>query len=338
MDDSVKKIIDLYKNTDLEELMKIADKICRHNYGDKVYVRGLVEFSNYCNRDCLYCGIRKSNDKVHRYRLDTDEILNIVLQGFNRGFKTFVLQSGEDGYYSIKKLATIVSTIVEKTNGEAAITLSCGIFSRDQYKELKKAGANRYLIRFETSDKDLHQYLRNGISLERRLKALYDLKDLGYEVGSGFMVGLPGETEDIRINNALLCKKLELDMIGLGPFIPHPDTPLRESKKESLALTLRATALVRMLLPESNIPATTATGTIDKKGREKALKAGANVIMVNITPTDFKKDYLLYPDKICLDEDGLKCLNCIGSKIKSIDKYLTMERGNSKSWEKRHAG
>ncbi len=319
-------------------LAKEADRICRENYGDEVYVRGLVEFSNHCSKDCLYCGIRKSNANVSRYRLLSDDIAGIVEEGLKRGFCTFVLQSGEDEYYDVKKLVSLTGRIKEMTGDRAALTLSCGIFTKAQYCELKRAGADRYLLRFETSDSALHEKLRNGISLERRLKALNDLKDMDFEVGSGFMVGLPGETGETRINNALLCKKLELDMVGIGPFIPHQDTPLKDASRQSIDLTLKTTALVRLLLPRANIPATTATGTLDTEGREKALGAGANVIMVNITPTDFKKNYLLYPGKICLDEDGLKCLGCIGKKIEVINKKLVMERGDSKSREKKYAG
>lgn len=336
MNEKEKEILDFYKSSNLIELTDHADKVCRENYKDEVFVRGLVEFSNYCERDCLYCGIRKSNINSQRYRLNDDEISDITALGYKKGFNTFVLQSGEDKQYTIKKIINIVDKIIDKTGGSPAITLSCGIFSKSQYKEMKNAGVNRYLLRFETSDEKLHKYLRNGISLKRRLKALHDLKELGFEVGSGFMVGLPDETEQIRINNALLCKELELDMVGIGPFIPHKDTPLKNANKDNLVNTLKMTALVRLLLPTANIPATTAAGTLDPEGREKALNSGANVIMVNITPPEFKKNYLLYPDKICLDEDGFKCLNCIGIKIKNVNKVLTMERGDSISWTKRN--
>jgi biotin synthase len=334
----LKEIIDFYKNSTLEELTKEALVVCRKNYGNLVFVRGLLEFSNYCSMDCLYCGIRNSNSGIERFRLESAEIIKIAVQGYDRGFRSFVLQSGEDAFYDVKKLATIVDGIREKTGDEAAITLSCGIFSKYDYHELMKAGANRYLLRFETSDPGLHVYLRNGMPLERRLKALRDLKELGYETGSGFMTGLPGETEETRINNALMCKELELDMVGIGPFIPHPDTPLKNSVIHDIDLVLQSTALVRLMLPEANIPATTATGTLDPEGREKVLCAGANVIMVNITPVEAKKNYLLYPGKICLDEDGMKCLECIGVKIAGTGKVLAMERGNSISWGKRHAG
>ncbi len=291
-------IIDFYKNSSLEELSKKADSICRENYGNKVFLRGLIEFSNYCKMDCLYCGIRKSNTKVRRYRLTEEEILSTVKMGFNMGFRTFVLQSGEDEFFTTKVMAGIIDKIKNATAGETAITLSCGVRSKSDYKTFKEAGADRYLLRFETSDPILHSYLRNGIPLKSRLRALYALKELGYETGSGYMLGLPGETEKIRIENALLCAKLELDMVGIGPFIPHPDTPLANSKKMPLELTLRATALLRLLLPETNIPATTAAGSLRPDGRERMLAAGANVLMPNLTPSPYRRNYLLYPGKI----------------------------------------
>jgi len=323
------KIIDFYRKASLEELSKNADTVCRENYGNKVFLRGLIEFSNYCSMDCLYCGIRKSNTKVERYRLTEEEILSTVKMGFKIGFRTFVLQSGEDSFFSTKIMAGIIEKIKNITGGGAAITLSCGIRPKSDYRIFKNAGADRYLLRFETSEPALHHYLRNGIPLENRLKALYDLKELGYETGSGYMLGLPGETEEIRIKNALLCVELELDMIGIGPFIPHPDTPLANAKKESLELTLRATSLLRLLLPKSNIPATTAAGSISPNGRERMLAAGANVLMPNLTPTAYKKNYLLYPGKICIDEDGEKCISCLSFRLNSIGKDICFERGDS---------
>ena len=327
----INDIIDFYKNNDINQLSYRANNICEQNYGNKIFIRGLLEFSNYCNCDCLYCGIRKSNINVKRYRLTVNEILQIVEKGYSNGIKTFVLQSGEDYYYTTLILTHLVAQIKKITNNSAAITLSCGIKSKDEYRQLKKAGTDRYLLRFETSDPDLHHYLRDGISLKRRLVAIDDLKECGYEVGSGYMVGLPDETEDIRINNAILCKKLELDMIGIGPFIPHHGTPLKNNKQHPIELVIKATALIRMLLPEANIPATTAAGSLDHMGREKVLSAGANVLMPNITPENFKKYYLLYPGKICLNESGFECITCLEKKVATIGKTISLERGDSNS-------
>lgn len=322
-------IIDTYKQKTTEELSLMAREVCESKYGPKVYIRGLVEFSNHCLMDCLYCGIRKSNGQVERYRLTEEQIIQTVFTGYERGVKTFVLQSGEDSYFSLDVLAGIVEAIKNKTGDDAAITLSCGIRSKDDYRTLKQAGADRYLIRFETSDEKLHSYIRNGISLKRRLKALEDLSACGFELGSGYMVGLPGETEEIRIQNALLCKEMGLDMIGIGPFIPHPETPLKEADQQDFELTIRAVALVRLLLPGANIPATTAAGSVDPLGREKLLAAGANVLMPNITPTEVKKHYLLYPGKICLDESGFQCIGCLTGRVSSVNKEMSMERGDS---------
>ena len=329
------QIIDFYKTSDTEQLSQKAEEVCREQYGNKVFLRGLIEFSNYCDCECLYCGIRKSNSKVYRYHLDEAKILETVKKGYNSGLKTFVLQSGEDHYYTNYQLAGIVEKIKKITDEKAAVTLSCGIKSKKDYAELKSAGADRYLIRFETSDPKLHQYLRDGISFKRRLKTLEDLKECGFEVGSGYMVGLPGETEETRINNAILCSELELDMLGVGPFIPNPDTPLKDSFQHGIELTIRATALARLLLPKANIPATTAAGSIDSLGREKVLKAGANVLMPNITPVDSKQHYLLYPGKICLDESGFECMGCLAGRVATIGKELSLERGDSRSMQER---
>ena len=327
----MRDIITFYKNSTTDKLANQANKICLNNYGNKIFVRGLIEFSNYCNKDCLYCGIRKTNKKIVRYRLNEQEIIHIVKQGYERNLKTFVLQSGEDDYYTLDILCSIILKIKEVTKNEAAITLSCGIKTKSEYQKLKQAGADRYLLRFETSDAVLHSYLRNGISFKKRIKALESLKECEYEVGSGYMTGLPNETEETRINNALLCRKLKLDMVGIGPFIPHPDTPLKDYKLDNFDITKRSIALVRMLLPMANIPATTATGSVDELGREKILQAGANVLMLNITPEHLKQYYLLYPGKKCLDEHGLQSIPDLETKMRKINKQISFERGDALS-------
>jgi len=327
----INDILDFYKSSNIKSLTEKADKVCRQIYEDKIFLRGLIEFSNYCAMDCLYCGIRRSNVKVKRYRLTAKEILDTVKFGYEKGLRTFVLQSGEDRYFTIDFLCRLIENIKNLTEEKAAVTLSCGILTKKDYMMLKGAGADRYLIRFETSDEKLHKYLRNGISFKKRIKALEDLKECGYEVGSGYMTGLPGETEEIRINNALLCRKLQLDMVGIGPFIPHPDTPLYDSTQYNLDFTIRTVALVRLLLPLANIPATTAVGSLDELGREKTLQAGANVLMPNITPFKYKKHYLLYPNKICINENGDQCFDCLDLRMKKINKIISLERGDAKS-------
>jgi len=329
MNDDIKSIIDFYRSSPLEKLTEKAEEVSYENHRGRVLLRGLLEFSNFCIRDCLYCGLRRSNLNINRYRLSDDLIIETIRKGYQAGLLTFVLQSGEDRYYSTDVMIRLIEKIKNATGGEAALTLSCGIRKKDDYKSFKKAGADRYLLRFETSEPALHAYLRSGFTLESRLAAIYDLKDTGYEVGSGYMVGLPDETEETRIKNALFCRELELDMVGIGPFIPHPDTPLKDKALRSLELTIRAVALVRLLLPKAHIPATTAAGSIDSEGREKLLSAGANVLMPNITPLPYRKDYTLYPGKICLGEDGIKCIGCIELRARSRGKSILKDRGDS---------
>ncbi len=325
-------VVAFYRTASTGELIQRADALCRSVHGDKVWLRGLVEFSNFCGMDCQYCGIRHSNSKVERYRLTPDQIIDLTVQGYEAGLRTFVLQGGEDPWFTADRMAQVLDGIKTRTKGEAAVTLSLGIRPRETFRLWKDAGADRYLMRFETSDPDLHARLRCGVSLERRLEALDDLRDLGWEVGSGFMVGLPGETEETRIRNALLCYEKHFDMVGIGPFIPHPETPLAQAPQQPLELALRATALVRLLLPLANMPATTAAGSLDKQGREKMMAAGANVLMPNITPEDVKKNYLLYPNKICLDESGFECINCLDIRTHLVRKAIDYARGDSPSW------
>jgi len=325
---SQNEILDLYSSSDTESLTARAREVCLGRHGRRILLRGLIEYSNRCACDCLYCGIRRSNRKVHRYRLEPDRIADLARKGYAAGLRSFVLQGGEDEAFSESSLPRAVEAIKRDCPG-AAVTLSAGILSRSAYARLKTAGADRYLLRFETSDPALHRRLRGGVGLERRLAALHDLAELGYQVGSGYMVGLPGETEETRVADALLCGELKLDMVGIGPFIPHGDTPLAGSPQEPIELTLRAAALVRLLLPEAHMPATTAAGSLDPAGREKMILAGANVLMPNITPPEAKRDYLLYPGKICLEEEGETCIGCLSLRMKSIGRELSFERGDA---------
>ena len=310
------------------QLMEEAAAVSRRVFGGKVFLRGLIEYSNHCGCNCLYCGIRRDNPGVERYRLSDEAVYAAVDSGFGRGLRTFVLQGGEDPAFDVSRLCGLVKGIKERTRGEAALTLSCGILPREAYAELKAAGADRYLIRFETSDPELHKYLRGGVTLERRLQALYDLKSLGFQTGSGFMVGLPGETEDTVVNNVRLAEEIGLDMVGIGPFIPHPETPLKDSPQVALGLALRTTAFLRVVCPQAHIPATTAAGSLEPDGREQMIRRGANVVMPNLTPVEAKKNYLLYPGKICLDEDGLQCIGCLGMRIKSTGFEMSFDRAD----------
>ena len=287
----------------------------KESSGILFFLRGLIEYTNHCAVDCLYCGLRRSNTAVNRYRLDDAEILDAVVAGYGRGLRTFVLQGGEDAGFSTDRIARLCDSIRRATDGQAAITLSCGIRSREDYRALRQAGAERFLMRFETSEPELHRFLRGGLTLERRLKALKELRAEGFQVGSGFMVGLPGERDETIIRNVELCAELGVDMAGVGPFIPHPDTPLGAAPRNSLDLSLFATALLRIACPETHIPATTAAGSLERDGRERMISCGANVLMPNLTPVSRKKDYLLYPGKICLEESGLQCVGCLSTRV-----------------------
>lgn len=305
-----------------------ADAACRAVHGEKVFLRGLIEATNVCTRNCLYCGIRRGNERVARYRLSDAEILAAARAGFARGLRSFVIQGGEDPEFGAERLAGLVSALREETGGEAAVTLSFGTMARADYALLKSAGCDRYLLRFETSDPLLHERLR-GSSLAQRLAALEDLRSLGFEVGSGFMTGLPGATAATLAADVTLCAELGLDMVGIGPFIPHPGTPLGVSEGRGLEPCLRACAAVRLALPGANMPATTAAGSVAPDGRERMLAAGANVLMPNIGPTGNKRDYELYPGKVCLDEDGLACIGCLDLRVKTVGKLLDFSRGDS---------
>lgn len=331
----VDQTVDWYRGVSTAELVARANEICRQTYGDQVYLRGLIEFTNHCVLDCHYCGIRKSQSGVVRYRLDEETIVSLAQAGWDYGLRTFVLQGGEDPWFTPDRISRILERIRFVTGGKGAVTLSVGIRSKAVYRQWKESGADRYLMRFETSDPDLYSRFKNGARLEDRIRALGDLRELGYEVGSGYMVGLPGETEEIRIRNARLCHELDLDMVGIGPFIPHPETPLAATPQQPIELAVRASALVRLLLPQANMPATTAAGSLDKQGREKMLAAGANVLMPNITPESVKKNYLLYPGKICLDESGFECIHCLDIRTHLVNKSISWTRGNSANAEAR---
>ncbi len=313
----------------LPELIARARACTDQWQGKKVFLRGLIEVSNYCVQNCLYCGIRRDNQNVVRYRMEEEQILSLIREGFQRGFRTFVLQGGEDPQFPPIRLARLCKKIYSLTRGEAAITLSFGILPRSGYRLISLEGATRYLLRFETSDPVLHKWLRNGIPLSRRLKALEDIRWAGLEVGSGFMVGLPGETEETRIGNVLLAKELDIDMGGVGPFIPHPDTPLGSSPQVNLEPAIRSTALLRLALPGCNIPATTAAGSLEPRGRERMLEAGANVLMPNLTPQPFKKAYALYPGKICVEESGFECISCLSRRVAELGLELSWEQGDA---------
>jgi len=306
-------------NLDKNKLFSLADSIRAREKGDKVYLRGIIEFSNYCRRNCLYCGLRRDNTKLSRYRMSPGEIIKRAKEIAALGIKTVVLQSGEDPYYRLKDLTGIFSRVKELG---VYVTLSIGELSAGAYRELKKAGADRYLLRHETANRKLYEVLHPDGSFFNRVRCLYVLKDLGYEVGAGNMVGLPGQTDDMLWEDLLFMEKLQPEMVGIGPFIPHPDTPLAKEKGGTLEQTLTMIALTRIILPKANIPATTALGTIHPEGRELGLKVGANVVMPNMTPQPYRPLYQLYPGKICVNEDPDACLPCLKRRIEGIGRTI----------------
>ena len=305
-------------------LFKEADRVRRENVGDEVHLRGLIEFSNICKRQCKYCGLRSPNKVVDRYRILKDEILLYTKKAVDIGYKTLVLQSGEDDYYDTDKMVEIIREIKKF---DVALTLSIGEKTYDEYKAYKDAGADRYLLRIETTDKKLYKEMHPMASLENRKRCLYDLKSLGFETGSGCLVGLPNQTVESLADDILFFKELDVDMVGIGPFIPHEETPLKDSPKGNFWLALKVMALTRINLPNINIPATTAMETLNSNGRIIALQSGANVVMPNVTSTEYRAKYEIYPGKICINENPEQCRGCIEGKIKSIGRTISKEKG-----------
>ena len=302
----------------------------RHRYyGHDVYVRGLIEFTNYCKNDCLYCGIRKSNGNAHRYRLTEEDILKCCHEGYELGFRTFVLQGGEDGYYTDERITHLIRMIKERYP-DCAITLSIGEKSKESYQAYFDAGADRYLLRHETYNHEHYRKLHPAnLSPEHRQQCLCDLKDIGYQIGCGFMVGSPYQTAEHLAEDMLFMKELNPHMIGIGPFIPHHDTPFAGKAAGTLELTLYMLGLIRLMIPKVLLPATTALGTIHPKGRELGILAGANVIMPNLSPTEVRKDYLLYDNKICTGDESAQCRHCLEMRMKSVGYQVVTDRGDS---------
>ena len=305
-------------------LFKEADRVRKENVGDEVHLRGLIEFSNICKRQCKYCGLRSSNKEVERYRILKDEILIYVKNAVNLGYRTIVLQSGEDDYYDTDKMVEIIR---ELKKNDIALTLSIGEKTYDEYKAFKNAGADRYLLRIETTDESLYKEMHPHASYENRKRCLYDLKSLSFETGTGSLVGLPNQTIESLADDILFFKELDADMVGIGPFIPHEQTPLKDSPKGDFWLALKVMALTRINLPDINIPATTAMETLNPNGRIIALQSGANVVMPNVTSTEYRAKYEIYPGKICINDQPEKCRGCIEGKIKSIGRTISKEKG-----------
>lgn len=309
-------------------LAQEADKVRRKWYGTDVYVRGLIEFTNCCKNDCYYCGIRRSNTCADRYRLTEGQILNCCRQGWALGYRTFVLQGGEDPWYTDEKICRIICEI-KAEYPECAITLSIGEKSRESYAAYREAGADRYLLRHETANEAHYGKLHPpAMSLANRKRCLFDLKELGYQVGAGFMVGSPFQTPEHLLEDLRFLQQLRPVMIGIGPYLTHPDTPFRDQPNGDFHLTLRLLSILRLMFPYALIPATTALGTIHPLGREMGMKAGANVVMPNLSPVGVRKKYELYENKICTGEEAAECRFCLENRMKSAGYQVVVSRGD----------
>ncbi|MFO7273953.1 MAG: [FeFe] hydrogenase H-cluster radical SAM maturase HydE [Bacillota bacterium] len=311
-------------------LFAAADRVRARTMGDGVHLRGLIEFSNICRMDCHYCGIRRSNRHVRRYRMPPEEIVEAAQRAHRLGYGTVVLQSGESDALDPEELAGVVRRI--KATTPLAVTLSVGERTREEYALWRKAGADRFLLRHETADPVLFARLRPGRRLEQRVQCLLWLRELGYQVGSGFMVGLPGQTVESLADDILLLKQLNVEMAGIGPFIPAPHTPLADAAAGTVEQTLNAVACARLTIQDAHVPATTALGSIHPRGRQLALACGANVIMPNVTPGKYREHYQLYPNKICLREEPEHCAPCVAALIVGEGRFVASGPGHSPRW------
>lgn len=312
-----------------EMLRQEAFALCRKYYGNKVYIRGLIEFTNYCKNNCYYCGIRRDNRNVRRYRLTEEEILSCCREGYALGYRTFVLQGGDDPYFTDERMTELIRRIKEN-HPDCAITLSIGEREKESYRKFREAGADRYLLRHETADEAHYRSLHSQeMSLSHRMKCLYDLKELGYQVGAGFMVGSPGQTLVNIADDLLFLHRLQPEMVGIGPFIPHHDTRYAGEKAGSVDMTIFLLSVIRILLPKVLLPATTALGTMDPFGREKGLLAGANVVMPNLSPEKNRKDYSLYDNKICTGEEAAQSIAALRKKVESVGCQVVTDRGDA---------
>lgn len=327
--DEFRRLLSEHSEATLDYLFYRARQRQNETFGNKVYLRGLIEFSNFCRCDCHYCGIRKSNAKVQRYHMSPEDILKCAEIGHQNGFRTFVLQSGEDLSYSDDDICRIVSSIREQFP-DSAVTLSIGEKSKESYQKYFDAGAERYLLRHEAAEPTLYRKLHpKEQTLENRIRCLYDLKSIGYQVGAGMMLQAPGQSVDDLITDLYFLHELGPDMIGCGPFIPHKETMYRDEPAGSVEMTLQMLGILRLMFPEGLIPSTTALGTIDPLGREKGILAGGNVIMPNLSPKEVRKKYMLYDNKICIEDDAIQCAGCMHRRMESIGYRIVEERGDA---------
>ena len=315
---------------ELKVLRRKAQVTAIMNFRKDIYIRGLIEISNYCKNDCLYCGIRRSNKNAVRYRLTKEQILSCCDIGYELGFRTFVMQGGEDPYFTDEVMCDIIRAVKSKYP-DCAITLSLGERGKESFKMLYDAGADRYLLRHETADPGHYKKLHPPeLNYENRIKSLYELKEIGFQTGAGFMVGSPFQTTENLADDLLFIKALEPQMCGIGPFIPHKDTVFADKPHGSLRLTLILLSIIRLMQPKILLPATTALGTIDPKGRELGILHGANVVMPNLSPQEHRADYALYDNKACTGEEAAECIQCLSRRLNSIGYQIVTDRGDYK--------
>lgn len=312
----------------VDVLRRTAREVADAVYGNKIFMRGLVEISSHCKNDCLYCGLRRSNTTAVRYRLTDEKILECCDNGYRLGFRTFVLQGGEDPWFDDTRMCRIVSAIRKKYQ-DCAITLSLGERSRQSYQSLYDAGANRYLLRHETASPEHYAKLHpSEMSFQNRIDCLYTLKDIGYQVGCGFMVGSPYQTFDTLYADLQFIRSFQPHMVGIGPFISAHDTPFAGQPNGKVGYTLRLLAIIRLMHPPVLLPATTALGTLHPQGRELGIQFGANVVMPNLSPRDHRKDYSIYDNKICTGEEAAECRACTEQRIRNIGYETVVDRGD----------
>ena len=326
------EFIFLLKNRTEESAGRLADlarEEAQKIYGKKVFPRGLIEFTNYCRNNCYYCGIQASNPNISRYRLSEDQILNACQNGYDLGYRSFVLQGGEDPYFSDDRMVPVVEA-VHTAFPDCAITLSLGERSLESYQRLHAAGGRRYLLRHETISPVLYGRLHpESMSLKHRVQCLYDLREAGFQIGTGFMVGAPGQTLEDLADDLLFIRELHPQMVGIGPFVPHHDTRFRDFPSGTAELTIYLISILRLMDHHLLLPSTTALGTIDPNGREKGILAGANVVMPNLSPTDVRKDYALYDNKICTGDEAAECRQCLERRMNGIGYQIAVTRGDS---------
>lgn len=317
-------------NAIVETLQRSAREVANAVYGNHIYIRGLIEISNHCKNDCLYCGLRRSNSSAVRYRLSEEQIYACCEEGHRLGFRTFVMQGGEDGWFDDRRMCRIVSTIRNRFP-DCAITLSLGERSRESYQALYDAGANRYLLRHETASPEHYSQLHPAeMSWRNRINCLNNLKEIGYQVGCGFMVGSPYQTFDTLYADLQFIRQFQPQMVGIGPFISAHDTPFADQPNGKVSYTLRLLAIIRLLQPRILLPATTALGTLHPQGRELGIQFGANVLMPNLSPTEHRKDYAIYDNKICTGEESAQCKVCTEQRIRRIGYEIVVDRGDFK--------